>query len=564
MDVLSRLADLPREPAPDAAPREMPPPLAEDFDDFLRLFDELRGLVPASFFLMFKIARVLKTPEAQLTGQLKGFFDVCEQADRTAPTDKPEPSRLAEQVPILDDHNPQFGVRRIKGIEEIGAAMPGDVAIEDFTDLMRLAEERQLNVRVLMRDGSAEAGAQTAPIRESGARQMTNAAEQKLYILFDRSYSMWYRNRMLFAKVLAIEYLRRKKKTGARLFLRYFDFEVYDLERMATAAEIDALIRKLLYIEPGGKGTDINHALEVAARDIQFDGLLEKAEIMLITDGMDRIDPAHVREVLGEKTKLHVVKIGRDCAEPQQAEIKDMIEKDQSIAGLSRDQIAQHYQRQITTAWEQVAETLVETDDLDAKELDLGDAEIDFALQAVEQIVALPTGGLSLAESELQFRKASFVEGFIDMLLESAEDSEVIARRQADLKSAKQKLYDFKIRLAAVSSMVMNLLASKEIHFVTDKNLRKQAKKSNMTLEDLHRMQESGDLYLKLKLGRSGDAPPSGGEGLSLWKLLGMIAKSTARAMTGWLFKGEKEEAPDGEAPPAAEAAPEKPETEKK
>jgi hypothetical protein len=476
MDALRRLAQA-DQPAEPAAPPQTLAPVDDDFDDFLALFDDLRGLAPSSFFLLFKIARILKSPDAKLAGQLKGFFDVCARSDRTATLDTLKARSLAEHVPVIAGHDPHFGLRRIKSIEEVGAVRPHEVAEEDFTELLRKAEEQQLQVRVLVHDGEGSAGMETAPIKDRGSRQIVNAAEQKLYILLDRSYSMWYRQRMLYAKVLAFEYLRHKKRTGARLFFRPFDFEVYDLIKLAEPADYDRLFRHLLYIEPGGKGTDIGHAIEVAAQDIRFDGLFEGAEVLLITDGMDRIDPAHLKEVLGEKTKLHLVKIGRDAAEPQPTEIKDLIEKDKSIAGLSRDQIAEYYQRQITTAWQEVTETLLETDDLDEAGLDFGEPEVQFALRATEKVTGVDPPTMSLAETETAFRKATFLEGFIEVMLNHAEDVPAIAQRQTELNEAAERLRRFKVRLATKSGGAADLLAGKEVRFINDKTLRKQAKK---------------------------------------------------------------------------------------
>lgn len=560
MGTLDRLTQSPAAAPPRAA---LDAPLSEDFDDFLDLFEDLRGLVPASFFLLFKIARVLRTSDAKLAGQLKGFFEICEKADRTAPVEQQERRNLADKVPVLTGHDPYFGMRRIKGIDELSMVRPGEVAEEEITDLLRRAEEGQLQVRALIPKEEGQADLDIAPIRDGGTRSLTNAAEQKLYILFDRSYSMLHRHRLLFAKVLAIEYLRRKKSSGSRLFFRAFDFEVYQLEKLAQPADFDALIRQLLFIEPGGKGTDIAHAIAVAADDIKFDGMFENAEILIITDGMDRIEPDVLRETIGEKTKLHVVKIGRDAAEPQESEIKDMIAKDQSVAGLSRDEIAKLMQNQIVVSWEKIAETLLETDDLDAGNLEIGESEVAFALDAAEKIIARPGKELTLAETEAAFRKASFVEGFIDMLLDNVEDSPAVAARQGELRQAKDKLASYKLHLATEGDMTVNLLAGKDIRFVSDRHLRRQAKKANMTLEDFGRLQESTELALQLKLGGAPEAPPPHKGGISTWKLLYLVMRAAVRSTGRWILgrseedeeEGEEDEA-DATEPPAAESPP--------
>jgi len=521
----------------------------EDFDDFLDLFQDLQGLIPSSFFLLFKIARVLKSADAKLAGQLKGFFDICRASERRAPIESPDRRTLDEKVPVITTHDPEWGGRRIRGIEELTSVLPKDLAEEEFTDLLRKAEERELKIRVLLRTGETQGGSETAPITAGGSRQLVNAAEQKLYILLDRSYSMRHRHRLLYAKVLAIEYLRNKKRTNARLFFRPFDFDVYELEKLADPQDYDRLIRKLLFIEPGGKGTDITHALQVAAQDIQFDGMFENAEILLITDGMDRIEIDEIKEMLGERILLHMVKIGRDAAEPQQSEIEDMkkemLETDQSAAILTREDFNRIYNERLTAAWEKVTETLLETDDFQSQDVSFGDQEVQFALDAASKILAVEADLLSLTEIESLFRRASFVEGFIDLLLEQAEKSPAVEARRADLETTGSNLTSFKLKLAALTGISAGMLATKDLRFVNDKVLRRQAKKARLSLDDLAQIQEADALALQLKLG--GAKPSAEGEGMSLWRLLRLVGKATAKSLAGWLFKegrkkGEAEE----------------------
>lgn len=559
MDALRRLAGDAAKKTDAGAPASHT--YTEDFDDFLDLFQDLKGLIPSSFFLLFKIGRILKTADARLAGQLKGFFDICQASERRAPIEAPDRRTLDEKVPVITEHDPEWGRRRIRGLEELTAVLPKDLAEEEFTDLLRKAEERELKIRVLLRTGEHEGGSETAPITAGGSRQLVNAAEQKLYILLDRSYSMRHRHRLLYAKVLAIEYLRNKKRTNARLFFRPFDFDVYELDKLAEPQDYDRLIRKLLFVEPGGKGTDITHALQVAARDIQFDGMFENAEILLITDGMDRIEVDEIKELLGDRILLHMVKIGRDAAEPQQSEIEDMkkemLETDQSAAVLTREDFNRIYNERITAAWEKVTATLLETDDFLAQDLLFSEAEVQFALDAAEKTLAIEAETLTLTEIESVFRRASFVEGFIDLLLEQAEKSPAVEARQSDLETAGGNLTSFKLRLAALTGISAGMLATKDLRFVNDKTLRRQAKKARLSLEDLAQIQEADTLALQLKLG--GGKPSAEGEGMSLWQLLRLVGKATARSLTGWLFKegrkrGEDEDEEDEPAEKGEEA----------
>jgi len=133
---------------------------------------------------------------------------------------------------------------------------------------------------------------------------------QKVYLLFDNSTSMNGENfkKLIVAKAIAIEYLRRAAAEEPQLYFRSFHSEVSDLVKAATRADIESLVGHIARLGTGGGHiTNIGEAIEQAIADIRADVELRQAEILVMTDGFGPV-PRDLRERLGS-IKLHIILI---------------------------------------------------------------------------------------------------------------------------------------------------------------------------------------------------------------------------------------------------------------
>lgn len=144
--------------------------------------------------------------------------------------------------------------------------------------------------------------------------QQERGHKQILYLLLDVSGSMEGMPEV-YATAVALAVLENSIKNEDIYYLRPFDDGVFDLHKAENAEEGKTLKKVLLTTSFDGGGTEIEDALNTAMSDIvsakESGKLISKAEILLITDGQDRVDENLMREKL-EKSQVivHSVLIG--------------------------------------------------------------------------------------------------------------------------------------------------------------------------------------------------------------------------------------------------------------
>ena len=131
--------------------------------------------------------------------------------------------------------------------------------------------------------------------------QSRRKKKQILYILIDGSGSMG-RLEQITSSGIAIAYLRKAIEEGSKYFFRYFDTEVFELHKVTNEKEAIKEIDYLLNNHHSGGGTRIDSAIRHAIEDINNPALFkqdpkdknsdlyDRADILVITDGEDRVD----------------------------------------------------------------------------------------------------------------------------------------------------------------------------------------------------------------------------------------------------------------------------------
>ncbi|RPI96423.1 MAG: hypothetical protein EHM32_03165 [Spirochaetales bacterium] len=136
---------------------------------------------------------------------------------------------------------------------------------------------------------------------------------------------MDFKMRSFFSKCLVAEFLRRKLNSNAKIFYRPFDTKTGDLVKIEKKDDFPVLIEKVLLTTTGGTSTNLQEAVYQAVEDIRFDKELINAEILVVTDGISKIDKYEMKNKLAD-IKLNVLKIGDDLAEPNFFEMKKTLE----------------------------------------------------------------------------------------------------------------------------------------------------------------------------------------------------------------------------------------------
>jgi uncharacterized protein with von Willebrand factor type A (vWA) domain len=260
----------------------------EDFFEYwdsLGLFDNIQVILPPQFLVLFEIARNLFTDRTSADA-----FNAIEEISKEEAVYIPEReqsisvNRIEHHVPLSD----KMEIETYKNIIDLKRALPRELAMDDDIFSAKLFT-RTLMVQKHYESESDHFKPVTTLINESG--RDANRFEQIFYILLDTSRSMDMHMRSFYSKCIVAEFLRRKLNTNARLFFRTFDTQTGELHKIEKKEDYPFLIEKVLFATTGGVSTNLQKAVYQAIDDINYTKDMANAEILVVTDGVSRIDP---------------------------------------------------------------------------------------------------------------------------------------------------------------------------------------------------------------------------------------------------------------------------------
>ncbi|MEM1525505.1 MAG: VWA domain-containing protein [Ignisphaera sp.] len=120
-----------------------------------------------------------------------------------------------------------------------------------------------------------------------------------IYVLLDKSGSM-DGNKILWAKATALALFMRCRSERRPFYIRFFDSEPYKLMRVRVNAKPSEVLKVIEYIASirNGGGTDISKSIITACNDVIKIRSRELSDLIIITDGEDRIAKSLVRKSL--------------------------------------------------------------------------------------------------------------------------------------------------------------------------------------------------------------------------------------------------------------------------
>jgi len=119
------------------------------------------------------------------------------------------------------------------------------------------------------------------------------------YLLIDKSGSM-EGEKIMWAKATAIALLMRARKENRDFYLRFFDglpHPLIKVPRRMKTSDMISLIKYLARVKGGG-GTDITRAIVTACDDVTSGTIKGRSDVIIITDGEDRISETIVERKL--------------------------------------------------------------------------------------------------------------------------------------------------------------------------------------------------------------------------------------------------------------------------
>jgi len=264
--------------------------------------------LPKDWIKIFYIARSLfsKNSSFPIKGQIAPLIERKQIFQKTFPQRDHIQSELLFKLNMAES----FDIGRINSIHQISHILPREFVVNSES----MFYKKLLNRELCTKEFESTDGLSVSELVNGKDRKLNR--KQKVYILFDNSYSMNGEkfNKLFAAKSICLEYLRRVQRENPQIYFRFFNQYAGPLLRARTPGEIKDLIRYIIHLNTCEcYETRITESILKAVEDIRSDPEFSQAEILMITDGLGDI-PANFEEKLG-KIKLHSVLIsGIDVA----------------------------------------------------------------------------------------------------------------------------------------------------------------------------------------------------------------------------------------------------------
>ncbi len=298
-------------------PLELTAGVYEDFlieMDELGLLDNLEDELPRGFTAVYEIGRILADPTSD-TGQ--AVANVLQLAAPTGESTEAVPTdsdATMIEVPAGEEYEAEF-IRSWSDVRYV------------YADQWLLPEEvflRRLANRTLV---FPMAKAPRIRAIDTGDDDFQpSPSKQKVYVLLDTSRSMALRHRFALAKAAVLRFLKRNRSEMGEVFFRTFDVGVGPLSTALDRSSYGTLIRSISRQATLGNGTCLERAILQACSDIADQPSLSGAEILVVTDGAARMDESKVANALGDRIRLHCLKIGRAQVFATDQYVRDTLE----------------------------------------------------------------------------------------------------------------------------------------------------------------------------------------------------------------------------------------------
>lgn len=479
-------------------------PKGDDFFEYwesLGFFENIQVILPPKFMLIFEIARKLFNDKS--TADALSAIDQITKEEQVFIPDKEKTiavNRMERVVPLGD----KMEIENYKNIIDLKRALPRELAQDDDIFNAKLFTKTLMVQRFY--ESESDHFKPVSTLKNESGRE-ANKFEQLFYILLDTSRSMDIKMRSFYAKCIVAEFLRRKLNSNARLFFRSFDTTTGPLYRIEKREDYPFLIEKVLFSTTGGVSTNIQKAVYQAISDINYNKEMNKAEILIVTDGASRIEPFEMQEKLGE-IKLHILKIGDEHPEPDFydlkqefagqnldidptslniKQIKEIMKNPNdpnqplSIADQRVYRILLEYSSNIFKDLRKVATNYIEVGDLDTSNLyDVSYENLENIFHWIKKLETTDFRYMHIDDKEKIYKQAFFLGQYVKMLYDAADE------KKAELKSYLDRIAVLKEKLMKDNELFLLVVRSGKYH-ENKKSLKLDKKEARKLMKQMSR-----------------------------------------------------------------------------
>jgi len=459
-----------------------------EYWDSLGFFDSIGSFVPDNFLVLFDIARIIFSEET--SADALNAIEEISREERIFEPDRDENiqiNRLDRVAPLSD----KMEIDTYRNINELKKALPRELAMDDSVFDVRLFTKTLMVQKFYETESDSFKPVSTS--RDEKGRD-ANRFDQKIYILLDRSKSMDIRMRSFYSKCIIAEFLRRKMKSNAKLYYRPFDTVSGKLAKLERREDFPLLIERILLTTTGGKSTELQGAIFQAISDIHYDKEMAKSEILVVTDGISKINKNELRVKLGD-IRLNILKIGGDDPEidyydleaylkseninidPRSVDLREIKNSrytgaDENLS-LTRKRVNRHvidYSDKLFKDLKEVSHRYIEIGDLVTDGLyRMSDENLQFIVSSVDNLGTINLDEIPFEDKSRIYKQAHFLEQYINMLVNNGNaDNE-------KLQSSLRKIYNIKHRMLKDPDILMIFMQVEG--FDADKKAMKLARK---------------------------------------------------------------------------------------
>lgn len=527
-----------------------------EYWESLGFFENLQAIVPAKFFIIFEIARVVFTPDF-ISEALSAIEDISKEEQIDAPNR--EEMIMVNRIEKISPLSDKMVIDFFKSIYDMKKALPRELAQDDEVFDIKLFKHTLLVQRHY--EMHTDSFKPVSTLRDESGRQ-ANRFDQKFYLLLDRSRSMDFKMRSFFSKCLVAEFLRRKLGSNAKIFYRPFDTKTGDLVKIEKKDDFPSLIERVLLTTTGGTSTNLQEAVFQAIEDIRYDKELINSEILVVTDGISKIDSYEMKRKLGD-IKLNVLKIGDDLAEPNFFDMKKTldyskidfdpssinikeIKKKMAETGEADERVLTpterrayrfmlDYSEKMFNDLKGVSHRFVEIKDLEPYDLfKLTDEILDSIETAVDGLSRIDLRDRTQEELKRLYKQAYFLGQYIELLMEYGGNSKnpVLINAKQQLEAIKQNM----LKDPSLLDMVLRVGKydeKKETMKLARKEVKKKLKEMQLSSKTLSTQEmKKAQMLLMMDVGE--------GSMGQIFKLLFVKLWMLIIRISGYLFKKNK------------------------
>jgi hypothetical protein len=419
--------------------------------------------LPKNWMKIFYIARCLFTSNSSFP--IKDHLASLIERKEIFSNDSIKKENDKGETIVKSNMSESIDIGRITSVHQISHILPR----EFITNLEEVFYKKLINRELFKKEFNTPEGYSVSELVNGRESELNR--KQKVYILFDNSYSMNGEkfNKISTAKAICLEYLKNVQKENSQIYFRYFNQAMGPLLRIRKPGEIKDLIKYIIDLNTFEcYETKISEAVLKAVEDIRSDSEFRQAEILIITDGLADIPP-NIKERLGN-IKLHCILIsGSDISHfldlyPDEASWAksnlEMGSKKMPSFWETFLKITQVYRLQ------EVADIFIRIPSSSLEDIKFSDSrELDLIEETRLNLSKKLTGEISNEERFAIFQKIKFITKYLKIMLSKASSPELRKRIKKEINC-----YD---------NLIKKIMANKWFAYTLDSQTKLTRKDNN-------------------------------------------------------------------------------------